>query len=125
MPIIPFTSETAKILSVQAVAARAAKKREREELLSSLMHQARINAATDDVFDKRQVNRVEVQIELLNDQLDKCGREGESYKGQADRLASAVTRLAERLRILKRQPLPGSLRPTAARAPRPAQGPID
>jgi DNA repair exonuclease SbcCD ATPase subunit len=125
MPTVPFTTETARANVPKSVESRLRRKREQQELIASLLAKISQSAAPNDDFTERRVNRIRKQLETLDGRLDELSSAPDIDAAAIDRVASAISRLSELERQLSGRPLPGSLRPTAARAPRPHQGPID
>ena len=128
-----ITSETARQMGAKGAEARRRKKAEREIDLRALRAAV---AARNELLERspavsstaleeehadsraRKVQRLETQLDRLDDMLDK-----EEDPTKLDRLASARSRIFEMWRVLANIPLPGSKRPArdkpAARPPLP------
>jgi hypothetical protein len=122
MPL--WTPEQAAFFARKGAADRKARLKriaDREAVLDKLIAQAGEKAAeaiaertnTDDSYATQQVVIVRDQLARLHQKLRESEDSMDSF-----RLASAITKLGEYEAALANRPGPGSLRPTAARAPR-------
>lgn len=104
----PWNTETARLAQAKSVAARRA-----NSLANAPLKLARILPEQEPRYIKDRLARVRKQLRRLDELMD-----AETDARMLERLATAMTRLAELERVLAGRPLPGSRRPSEERAPR-------
>jgi hypothetical protein len=131
-----FTKQNARLFAARSAEGRRQAKivrLDRDRMLDRLIQEANdrslqavalaatVSANAEDGYLAHRLQRVRLQIDRLDDLID-----ASSDPGEIDRLAAASTRLAEQERLLDGRALPGSLRPSAPRAPKVImEGPLD
>jgi prephenate dehydrogenase len=123
-----FTSAQAKVAAAKSVISRAKRMRDltqAAERLESIVMSGRLAeqlAMGTPGYIAKRLSRVRAQLDRIDEMMMT-----EEDPAKLDRLASAQARLSEQERILVGRPLPGSLKPTAAKPskPSPASSPSE